>query len=148
MPDNVHVLLTLQLQSEITQHYLVAMKNTEQTPMPNIADFLKPGLLKTNGPGLVSGFHVTSNFDSQQYNSGSMKGIIAGGKVWYILQNWWKTKANVEVEIAYLAASECLVHFVTEKQHRMGDFLSNYKEMVECEVDLDASKNFEPEHMH
>ncbi|KAJ3232578.1 hypothetical protein HDU78_006982 [Chytriomyces hyalinus] len=194
----------------VLQHYLVAMNNTERTPMLNIADFLKTkmngtqlyhhiwdnqggdsleflksilakkpdrkgivhklvndttdltSLLKTNGPGLVSGFRVTSDFNARQWQHEgySREGEVvgrhamlligcreAGGKVWYLLQNWWKTKAYVEVDIAYLAASECLVHFVTEKQHRMGNFLSNYEEMVECEVGLDARENFVPEGM-
>ncbi|KAI8820048.1 hypothetical protein BJ741DRAFT_683485 [Chytriomyces cf. hyalinus JEL632] len=94
-------------------------------------------LLKTNGPGLVSGFHLTSDFNSRQWHHEGYYGEAevvrrlamlligcreVGGKMRYLLQNWWKTKA-------------------------MGGFLSNYEEMAECEIGLDASKNFVPEGM-
>jgi hypothetical protein len=56
-------------------------------------------------------------------------------KTHYLLQNWWKDKAYVEVDTDYLAPCESCVRFVRKQQIRMGEFETCDDILVECEVD-------------
>jgi hypothetical protein len=112
------------------------------------------------GPGLVSGFCVSEAFigtDWQHlgdYEVEKLEGrhamVLVGyrivdGKKRYLLQNWWKSKPYVEVDVDFLLSSEATIHFITEKQMEMGDYPSNLEALVECESGIDASENFIPE---
>ena len=194
----------------VAQHYLVAMNNSEEVPMLDMAEYLKkymPGdslyqhiwdnkggdsldffknilkerpdsenivtlsnrvlaetemdkLLKSYGPGLVSGFRVAKAFIGEdwqhlgKYNVEKFEGrhamVLVGfrsvdGKKRYLLQNWWKSKPYVEVDVDYLLSSEATIHFIKEKQLKMGDYPTNLQALVECESGMDASENFIPE---
>lgn len=117
-------------------------------------------LLRQFGPGLVSGFHVAENFASPEwqhvgeYNVEKFEGrhamVLVGyrivdGKKRYLLQNWWKTKPYVEVDVDYLLSSDAIIHFIKEKQIEMGDYPTNLEALVECESGIDCSENFVPE---
>jgi hypothetical protein len=62
----------------------------------------------------------------------------------YLIQNWWKKKLFVEVDVAYLSSCKAIVHFVKTPQTQMGQFITNMHDHVECEM-LDAPENFAPE---
>jgi hypothetical protein len=117
-------------------------------------------LLKSYGPGLVSGFCVAKDFigtDWQhlgKYEVEKFEGrhamVLVGyriidGKKLYLLQNWWKSKPYIEVDVDYLLSSKAAVHFVQEKQFQMGDYPTNLETRVECESGIDASENFIPD---
>lgn len=117
-------------------------------------------LLKLYGPGLVSGFAVRKDFMNDDWQhlgenkveefEGRHAMVLVGyrlvdGKRRYLLQNWWKTKPYVEVDIEYLLSSDATVHFIKEKQFRMGDYPTRMDELVECESGIDASENFIPD---
>ena len=70
---------------------------------------------------------------------------IVDGKKRYLLQNWWKSKPYVEVDIEYLLDSEATIHFIKERQMEMGDYPTSFETLVECEPGLDASEHFIPE---
>ncbi|KAI9330850.1 hypothetical protein BDR26DRAFT_922364 [Obelidium mucronatum] len=114
-------------------------------------------LLKLYGPGLISGFGVTASFNSNEWRHvGKYKGmdfigrhamVLIGSrqekdKTYYLMQNWWKKKAYVEVDAEYLLRSEATIHFIKEKQLKMGEFPTSFEQLVECENGLDASENF------
>jgi hypothetical protein len=78
-------------------------------------------LLKSYGPGLVSGFAVAQDFIGDDWQhlgkykvekfEGRHAMVLVGyrivdGKKRYLLQNWWKTKPYVEVDIGYLLSSD------------------------------------------
>ncbi|KAI9333276.1 hypothetical protein BDR26DRAFT_868493 [Obelidium mucronatum] len=117
-------------------------------------------LLKDHGPGLVSGFRVTDDFSSCKWQHlGIATGenfigrhamlLIGSRKVesrtHYLLQNWWKTKPYVEVDAEYLLSSGATVHFIKEKQLKIGDFPTSFAALVECDDGLDVGENFFPE---
>ena len=116
------------------------------------------------GPALVSGFHVSQDFkDSNQWQHlgiqsnelflGMHAMLLVGyrkfndknGKetIHYLLQNWWKSKAYVEVDMNFLASSKSSLRFITKKQTQMGNFPVNEHILVEC--DIDACEQFVPE---
>jgi len=117
-------------------------------------------LLKSYGPGLVSGFCVAKDFVGTnwqhlgKYKVNKFEGrhamvligyrIVDGNKR-YLLQNWWKTKPYIEVDVDYLLSSDATVHFIQEKQLEMGDYPTNLEALVECESGIDCSENFVPE---
>jgi hypothetical protein len=111
------------------------------------------------GPGLVQGFQVEDAFINSrnwQYlgrRKGEFIGLHAmvlvgirkeGESFRFLLQNWWKFKPFVEVDISYMNSCEAVVRFVITPQHKMGDFPTNLYDHVECEL-LDAPENFAPE---
>ena len=117
-------------------------------------------LLNSYGPGLVSGFCVAKDFigtDWQhlgKYKVEKFEGrhamVLVGyriidGKKLYLLQNWWKSKPYIEVDVDYLLSSKATVHFIQEKQLEMGDYPTNLEALVECESGIDASENFTPD---
>lgn len=117
-------------------------------------------LLKAYGPGLVAGFAVAKNFTGDDWqhlgkyevekHEGRHAMVLVGyrivdGKKRYLLQNWWKSKPYVEVDVDYLRSSEATVHFITKKQSEMGAYPTNLEALVECESGIDASENFIPE---
>ena len=117
-------------------------------------------LLKSYGPGLVSGFAVAQDFIGDDWQhlgkykvekfEGRHAMVLVGyrivdGKKRYLLQNWWKTKPYVEVDVDYLLSSKVTIHFIKEKQVRMGDYPTNLETLVECESGIDASENFIPD---
>jgi hypothetical protein len=117
-------------------------------------------LLKSYGPGLVSGFAVAEHFTSPEwqhigkYSVNKFKGrhamVLVGSRVVdgmkrYLLQNWWKSKPYLEVDVAYLLSSKATIHFVKEPQMQMGDYPTNLETLVECESGIDASENFIPD---
>ena len=117
-------------------------------------------LLKAYGPGLVSGFCVTQDFTGTdwkhlgKYKVETFQGrhamVLVGcrnvdGKKRYLLQNWWKPKPYVEVDVDYLLSSKATIHFIKEKQFRMGNYPTSNEVLVECESGLDASENFIPD---
>jgi hypothetical protein len=117
-------------------------------------------LLKSYGPGLVSGFLVSKDFigaDWQhlgKYTVEKFEGrhamVLVGyrivdGKKRYLLQNWWMSKPYVEVDVDYLLSSQATVHFIKEKQMEIGDYPTNLETLVECESGIDASENFIPD---
>jgi hypothetical protein len=103
------------------------------------------------GPGLVSRFEVTQNFctsNNWQYTGpfeapeNSMHAMVLvgyreleGGEYRYLLQNWWKYMPYVEVDLEYLVSSKAVVHFVKERQEKIGPFASNSLNLVESDVD-------------
>ena len=118
------------------------------------------GLLKSYGPGLVSGFSVATDFiDPNWQHLGEYKVerfegrhamVLVGyrivdGQKRYLLQNWWKSKPYVEVDADYLLSSEAIIHFIKEKQMKMGDYPTSFESLVECESGIDASENFIPD---
>lgn len=125
-----------------------------------LAETEMDGLLKSYGPGLVSGFRVAEEFigdDWQhlgEYKVEKFKGrhamALVGyrtveGKKRYLLQNWWRSKPYIEVDCDYLLSSDATVHFIKEKQMEMGEYPSNYESLVECESGIDCSENFIPD---
>lgn len=115
-------------------------------------------LLRSYGPGLVSGFCVAKTFISEEwqhlgnYDDKEFEGrhamVLVGsrvveGKKRYLLQNWWKSKPYIEVDADYLIRSKATVHFIKEPQMQMGDYPANLEALVECNID--ASENFVPE---
>jgi hypothetical protein len=111
------------------------------------------------GPGLVQGFQVEDAFIKSrnwQYlgrrkgefiglHSMVLVGIRKEGQSFrFLLQNWWKFKPFVEVDISYMNSCEAVVRFVVTPQHKMGDFPTNLYDHVECEL-LDAPENIAPE---
>jgi hypothetical protein len=125
-----------------------------------LADTEMDKLVKSYGPGLVSGFCVAKDFvgtDWQhlgKYKVEKFEGrhamVLVGyrivdGKKRYLLQNWWKKKAYVEVDVDYLLSSKATIHFIKEKQLEMGDYPTNLEALVECESGIDASENFIPD---
>ena len=142
----------------------------EKLPAKNIIDFSPSRLDKAklckqlvrHGPALVSGFRVSENFkDKDQWchtgkqpdDFSGMHAMLLVGyrkfkehgteKTHYLLQNWWKSKAYVEVDIDFLISSKATVRFITKKQKKMGDFPVNDNVLVEC--DVDACEQFIPE---
>ncbi|KAI8898807.1 hypothetical protein BC833DRAFT_588216 [Globomyces pollinis-pini] len=120
-------------------------------------------LLQEHGPALVSGFCVTEEFITEnwqhlgEHNEENFKGrhamVLVGyrevdGNKRYLLQNWWKTKAYVEVDVDYLLSSDTTIHFIKEKQIEMGDYPASYQTLVECESGIDACENFLPERIN
>jgi hypothetical protein len=118
------------------------------------------GYLQSYGPGLVSGFAVEKNFTGDdwqhlgKYNVENFKGrhamVLVGYRIVdekkrYLLQNWWKSKPYVEVDVDYLISSKATIHFIKEKQEKMGDYPTNNDAFVECETGIDASENFIPD---
>ena len=116
-------------------------------------------LLKSYGPGLVSGFAVAKDFIGTDWQhlgkylekcEGRHAMVLVGyriadGKKRYLLQNWWKSKPYVEVDVEYLLSSKAAIHFIKEKQMEMGDYPTNLEALVECESGIDASENFIPD---
>jgi hypothetical protein len=117
-------------------------------------------LLKSYGPVLVSGFAVAEHFASpewqhvEKYSVNTFKGryamVLVGSRVVdgtkrYLLQNWWKSKPYLEVDVAYLLSSKATIHFIKEPQLQMGDYPTNLETLVECESGIDASENFIPD---
>ena len=116
--------------------------------------------LDSYGPGLVSGFAVAKDFISTDwqhlgdYEVEQFEGRhamvlvgyrVVGGKKRYLLQNWWKDKPYVEVDVDYLLSSDATIHFILEEQLEMGDYPTNLDTLVECESGIDASENFIPD---
>jgi hypothetical protein len=58
------------------------------------------------------------------------------GESRFLLQNWWRSKPYVEVDLEYLESSGCSILFVKKPQSRMCDFPTNMETMVECDVDV------------
>ena len=117
-------------------------------------------LLNSYGPALVSGFAVAKEFigiDWQHLGEYKVKKFegrhamalvgyrIVDGKKRYLLQNWWKDKPYVEVDVDYLLSSKATIHFIKEKQIEMGDYPVSLETLVECESGMDACENFIPE---
>ena len=117
-------------------------------------------LLKAHGPGLVSGFVVADAFIGNgwqhlgEYKGEKFKGrhamVLVGYRIVdekkrYLLQNWWKSKPYVEVDVGYLLSSKATVHFITKPQMEMGDYPTSSEAYVECESGIDASENFIPD---
>lgn len=116
--------------------------------------------LRSYGPGLVSGFSVSKSFigDDWQHLGKNQAKVFEGrhamvlvgnrivnGNQRFLLQNWWKSKAYIEIDVDYLISSNATVHFIKERQLEMGDFPTNYETLVECGSGIDASENFVPE---
>jgi hypothetical protein len=111
--------------------------------------------LKNYGPGLVSGFHVSEEFKDMNVwqhvgkranNFVGMHAILLIGyrifkvedgtmMIRYLLQNWWKRKAYIEVDIDFLASSRCQVRFITKRQSEIRKYPTNDNVLVECDVD-------------
>jgi hypothetical protein len=167
----------------VMQHYLVAMNTRDQTPMLDMAKYVRQhissddlysliwenkgsssvefleGILADRptpteikavagdsflsvdlakclfdyGPGLVSFFEVRPEFDQADRwshtgsSSGQSRGrhamLLVGhrkhnGKSRFLLQNWWKNKPYVEVDLSYLISSGCSIAFVKRPQNR------------------------------
>ena len=114
--------------------------------------------LKSFGPALISRFEVEEAFDSVNWQHiGSMttasKGNHAmvlvgirkeGDATRYLVQNWWKKKAFVEMDGEYLSACGAVVNFVQTQQTAMGAYPNNAHDHVECEM-LDAQETFNSE---
>jgi hypothetical protein len=103
------------------------------------------------GPGLVSFFKVTPAFfevdnwshtgpvteDHRGYHAMLLVGHREhNGESRFLLQNWWRSKPYVEVDLANLESSGCSILFVKKPQSRMCDFPTNMETMVECDVDV------------
>ncbi len=65
------------------------------------------------------------------------------GKDRFLLQNWWKSKACVDVD--YLLKSKAAIHFLLAPQMEMGKYPTSVDVLVKCNVGLDAYENFLPE---
>lgn len=117
-------------------------------------------LIESYGPGLVTGFCVAKDFVGTNWQhlgkykvekfEGRHAMVLVGsrivhGKMRYLLQNWWKSKPYVEVDVDYLLSSKATIHFIKEKQLEMGDYPTNLDALVECESGIDASENFIPD---
>jgi hypothetical protein len=59
-----------------------------------------------------------------------------GDQYRFLLQNWWKNKPYVEVDVEYLEACDASVLFVTTPQKNISGFATNFEDLVECNVDL------------
>jgi hypothetical protein len=114
-------------------------------------------MMEQHGPGLISRFNVSSKFfDSSVWQHVGDKGeelipeafhsmllvgfrTTEGGATRLLLQNWWKTKMFVEVDVAYLKFCGAEIHFVVKPQ--IGPFSStfplsgNFYNHVECSID-------------
>jgi hypothetical protein len=119
--------------------------------------------LETYGPALVSGFRVSEEFKETDlwHHTGKQADSFVGMHamlligyrkfenedgtmmIQYLLQNWWKSKAYIEVDIDFLASSGCYVRFITKKQSEIGSYPTNENVLVEC--DVDACEQFLPE---
>jgi len=136
-----------------------------QDPVPVIHSLsphydLEPSLHQY-GPGLVSGFKVETNFNSNLWEHIGTRKIESSGRhamvlvgirkendvPRYLLQNWWKKKPFVEVDAEYLVSCGAFIHFMESVQNRMGEFPTNSHNHVECEM-LDAEETFAPEMLH
>jgi hypothetical protein len=121
---------------------------------------LEPYLISF-GPALISGFEVEEAFDSGNWQhigpmTTALKGEHAmvlvgmrkeGDATRYLIQNWWKKKAFVEVDGEYLSACGAYVNFVQTRQTAMGPYPTNTHEHVECEM-LDAQEIYNLERTH
>jgi hypothetical protein len=125
-----------------------------------LADTEMDKLVQSYGPGLVSGFCVAKDFIGTEWQhlgdyevekfEGRHAMVLVGcrivdGKKRYLLQNWWKSKPYVEVDVDYLLSSEATIHFIMEPQKEMGDYPTSLETLVECESGIDASENFIPD---
>ena len=111
--------------------------------------------LKKYGPALISCFKVEDAFDSDKPThigprAGKPTGIHAmvlvgirkqGKTIRYLVQNWWKKKAFVEMDREYLRSCGGILNFVMTKQTAMGTYPTNSFDHVECEM-LDATETF------
>jgi hypothetical protein len=117
-------------------------------------------LLNAHGPGLVSGFAVAKDFTGDDWQhlgkyevekfEGRHAMVLVGyrifdGKKLYLLQNWWKKKPYIEVDVDYLLSSKATVHFIKQRQFKMGDYPTSMESLIECESGIDACENFIPE---
>jgi hypothetical protein len=117
-------------------------------------------LLNAHGPGLVSGFAVAKDFTGDDWQhlgkyevekfEGRHAMVLVGyrifdGKKLYLLQNWWKKKPYIEVDVDYLLSSKATVHFIKQRQLKMGDYPTSMESLIECESGIDACENFIPE---
>lgn len=125
-----------------------------------LAETEMDSLLKSYGPALVSGFAVAKAFTGTDWQhlgkykvekfEGRHAMVLVGyrvvdGKKRYLLQNWWKSKAYIEVDVDYLLSSKATIHFIKERQTEIGDYPTNFEALVECESGIDASENFIPD---
>ncbi|EPZ31551.1 hypothetical protein ROZALSC1DRAFT_30572 [Rozella allomycis CSF55] len=114
--------------------------------------------LEDYGPALISNFQVSSQFkDMNQWQHlgkddgkilGSHAMVLVGyrivnGQVRYLVQNWWKQKAYIEVDASYLANCDATITFFLKKQTQMGDFDSNHEALVECDADACEQQELE-----
>jgi hypothetical protein len=61
-------------------------------------------------------------------------------EVRYLIQNWWKMKPFVEVDVSYLHSCHAITHFVETPQYEIGNFQTNFHDHVECGM-LDSPEN-------
>jgi hypothetical protein len=119
--------------------------------------------LREYGPALVSNFGVDEDFldktvrhhhglpDTIKFH-GNHAMVLVGicvddsGKVFFLLQNWWKGKQFVEVSREYMIASDASFHFVVTPQESVSvdrhRFHSGRMHYVETEATLDLPDNF------
>ncbi|KAI3650455.1 hypothetical protein MP228_003936 [Amoeboaphelidium protococcarum] len=114
--------------------------------------------LKSFDPALVLAFRVEEAFDSDTwqhlgrssveakgYHAMMLVGVIKEDDQYrYLLQNWWKRKALVEVDAECLQSCFASITFVQTPQTSIGSFPTNASEHVECEM-LDAQETFTSE---
>ena len=91
--------------------------------------------LKQYGPALVSQFEVFDDFADQTTHvhhgsstTGQSRGMHSmvlvgarkeGGKHYFLLQNWWKQKQFVEVDVDYMESRGATIYFVKTPQTKI-----------------------------
>jgi hypothetical protein len=106
-------------------------------------------LVMMYGPALVPRFRVENDFletnstvhigprrptDSTGIHTMLLVGIRKeGNQTRYLLQNWWKTKPFVEVDVDYFDSCGGVFQFVGTRQTKMGNLCVNQHNRVECE---------------
>ncbi|KAI3639766.1 hypothetical protein MIR68_002080 [Amoeboaphelidium protococcarum] len=131
----------------------ILMQQPAPVLLPRAATDEIESYLKSFGPALISRFEVEEAFDSADWQhlgalTTALNGFHAmvlvgvrkeGDSMRYLIQNWWKKKAFVEVDGQYLLACGAAVHFVQTRHTAMGAFPTNAHDHVECEM-LDAQE--------
>jgi len=100
-----------------------------------------PEMLKSYGPGLISGFDVYEDFQipTKRHYYGNHSGQYVGlhsmalvgyrkatnGSEYFLLQNWWKSKQFVEVDLSYLYNSNPMIAFVDTPQTSIPSIFSH-----------------------
>ncbi len=115
------------------------------------------------GPALISNFRVVKTFEGHgwQHNGkfdaykdclGLHAMVLVGYRITktkeirFLIQNWWHSKAYVEMDSSYLLSSKCAITFLKEKQTIMSDLPFNAIDVVvECGEGMDAPEIPTPE---
>jgi hypothetical protein len=115
-------------------------------------------LLEEYGPALIHRFQVESEFyntDTWQHSGRKTHSASEGlhamvligyrkekGQIRFLMQNWWKKKQFVDVDIEYLDSCTNSILFVKTKQTGIGKFKTDMHQHVESEK-IDSPENFD-----